>query len=366
MRVAFLILVLLHALIQLLGFVKGFGLKEVKELTLPITKPLGLWWLLAAMLLATYAVLQYANYRFAWLFGLLAVIISQVLIVLFWKDAKFGTIPNLIIFIVSIMAYGQFSFQKMTHAETQQLLSQVQPSAQKPISEKNIEKLPGPVQKWLRVSGVLNKPAINVAKITQEAQMKMKPEQQRWMAASAIQYSTTQEPAFIWTVDAKMNTFLFFCGRDKFTNGKGEMLIKLNALFNMVNQQGEKLDEGSLQRFLGEMVWLPSLALSSHITWESINDTVAKATLTYKGTNGSGYFYFNADGDFTKFSTMRFMGNKERSKRHEWVLLVDGYGVFEGIKIPTDMTATWKLENGDWTWLKLKVTDVKYNGNALP
>ena len=25
------------------------------------------------------------------------------------------------------------------------------------------------------------------------------------------------------------------------------------------------------------------------------------------------------------------------------------------------MTATWKLENEDWTWLKLEVVDIDYN-----
>ena len=34
MRIIFLIIVILHGLIHLLGFVKGIGLKEVKELTL--------------------------------------------------------------------------------------------------------------------------------------------------------------------------------------------------------------------------------------------------------------------------------------------------------------------------------------------
>jgi hypothetical protein len=28
------------------------------------------------------------------------------------------------------------------------------------------------------------------------------------------------------------------------------------------------------------------------------------------------------------------------------------------------MTSTWKLDEKDWTWLKLEVTDIKYNKNA--
>ena len=118
----------------------------------------------------------------------------------------------------------------------------------------------------------------------------MKPEQEKWMTASAIQYTTIDNPAFIWKVDVKMNSLLNFQGLDKFENGKGEMLIKINSLINVVNEQGKKLDEGTLQRYLGEMVWFPSLALSPYITWVQINDTTAKATMSYKGTHGSGTF----------------------------------------------------------------------------
>jgi hypothetical protein len=45
MKIAFFLIVLLHGLIHLFGFVKGFELREVKELTLPISKTLGVVWL---------------------------------------------------------------------------------------------------------------------------------------------------------------------------------------------------------------------------------------------------------------------------------------------------------------------------------
>jgi hypothetical protein len=178
------------------------------------------------------------------------------------------------------------------------------------------------------------------------------------------QYTTIDNPAFIWTVDVKMNSFLSFQGRDKYDEGKGEMLIKLNSLFNVVNERGEKLDEGTLQRYLGEMVWFPSLALSPYITWEQIDENTAKATMTYKGTSGSGTFYFNSNGVVTKFSALRFNGNDTHAKRQNWEMNILDYKTFEGIKVPAKMTSTWKLDEEDWTWLKLEVTEIKYNKNA--
>ncbi len=143
------------------------------------------------------------------------------------------------------------------------------------------------------------------------------------------------------------------------------MLIKLNSLINVVNEQGEKLDEGTLQRYLGEMVWFPSLALSPYITWEPIDDTTAKATMTYEGTTGSGTFYFNTNGDVTKFSALRYKGNEEGANRHEWIMNISEHKTFEGIKVPAVMSSTWKLDEGDWTWLKLEVKDIQYNENVI-
>jgi len=366
MRIFFLIFVLLHALIHLLGFVKGFGIREVKELTLPITKPAGLLWLSATALLVAYAISYLAHSRHAWLIGFIAVAVSQVLIILFWKDARFGTLPNIIILLVSLASYGHYRFQNLTRQETEDLISKCSRIQEgKIISESDISRLPDPVKKWLNNSGVTGKPFISVAKSVQQAEMKMKPGQEKWMKASAVQYSFIYVPSFIWIADVRMNSLLKFSGRDRFADGKGEMLIKLNSLINIVNEQGEKLDEAALQRYLGEMIWFPSLALSEYITWQQVDDSTVTATMSYKGTTGSGTFYFDGNGDFVKFSALRYMGNKPDSKRYEWVILVDGYKTFEGIKVPSEMTATWKLEEGDWTWLKLEIAEIKYNENAI-
>lgn len=364
MKVIFFVIVLLHGLIHLLGFLKGFELREVKELTLPISKPLGFVWLTATILFLTYGMLYFLNSKYAWLLGLIAVVISQVIILQFWKDAKFGTLPNIIVLAVSIASFGYYNFQRIIQQETAQLLNKNASVENRILNEIDLVNLPFPVKNWLKNCGALGKSFISLGKVTQTAEMQMKPDQDNWLTATATQYTSIDNPAFIWTVDVKMNRFLSFQGRDKYDEGKGEMLIKLNSLFSVVNERGEKLDEGTLQRYLGEMVWFPSLALSQYITWEQIDENTAKATMTYKGTSGSGTFYFNSYGDVIKFSALRFNGNDTDAKRRNWVMNILDYKTFEGIKVPAKMTSTWKLDDKDWTWLKLEVEDIKYNNNA--
>ncbi len=282
MKIAFLILIFIHGLIHFLGFLKGFGFKDVKEMTHPISQSMGLMWLTATLLFLIYGILQLANTRYSWIIGFIAVAVSQILIIIFWKDAKFGTIPNIAILLVSIISYGNYNFNQLTERETGDILSQSKLSKERIISENDLEELPPSVKKWLRHSGVMGKPYISSGKVLQQAEMKLKPEQEKWFPAKASQYTTIDLPAFIWTTDVKMNNFINFRGRDKFEDGQGQMLIKLNSLINVVDEKGKKLNESTIQRYLGEMVWFPSLAISPYVTWQELNDTTATATINYK------------------------------------------------------------------------------------
>ncbi|WP_324720827.1 DUF6544 family protein [Salinimicrobium sp. HB62] len=361
MRIAFLILIILHGLIHFLGFLKGFGIAEVKELSLSISRPVGLVWLATGLLFLVYGISWWTGYKFSWVIGIIAVVISQILIIIYWEEAKAATLPNLIVLIVAIVSFGSYNFNRLVQADTNRILNRTQLTPEKAVSEEDLQGLPQPVQEWLRRSGIIGKPFISNGSVLQKLEMKMKPEQEKWLQANALQYSTVDVPAFIWSVDARMNSFIGFLGRDKFEGGKGEMLIKLEGLVNVVDEKGEKLDEGSLQRYLGEMVWLPTLALSPYVSWEAVDDTTAVATLIYKDSRGSGTFSFNSDGDFIRFSALRYKGNESTAQRYPWVLNVQEHKSFEGIRVPSKMSATWKLEHQDWTWLKLEIVDINYN-----
>ncbi|MFP4366525.1 MAG: DUF6544 family protein [Bacteroidales bacterium] len=361
MKYIFSVLIFLHGTIHLMGFVKGFNLASIEGLSGNITRTAAIFWLLAFILFVVSGTGYLAGKLFWPVTAIAALVISAILITGMWSETKYGMIPNLIILAVTITFLSSCSISKMVSREKDNILSGLTFSDDVLITETDIAGLPVPVYNWLKSTGIVGKPKIYCARINQTALMKMKPGQKDWYKAEALQYTTTENPAFIWTVKMNMAPVIKIKGRDKFVDGKGEMLIRMNSLVNIVNEKGEKLDEGTLQRYLGELVWLPSLATSPYITWEQIDDFTAKATMTYKETEGSGVFHFNEHGDFVKFTALRFKGNENDARRHNWVLTVDDYSFFEGIKVPSKMKATWELDEGDWTWLKLEVINIRYN-----
>ncbi len=365
MKWFFFIIIIIHALIHLLGFLKAFNLAEINQLTQYISKPTGMFWLIALLLLLLSAILFIANDNLWWIPAIIGVILSQILIIVFWSDAKFGTIPNILIILVAIIAFADWSFSRNVEKEISEMLSN--PTDKKEmLTEDKISEFPSIIQKWLKNSGAVGKEIIHTVRLKQTGQIKMKPGQKDWYQSEAEQYFVADNPAFIWKVKVDMMPLIFFTGRDMFKDGKGTMLIKILSLINVVNtSDNEKINQGSLQRYLGEIIWFPTAAVSPYIKWEEIDSLSAKATMNYKGTTGSATFTFNKNGDFVKFSAMRYMGTEENSQQKEWIITLNDYKTFNGIKIPVKGEATWKLDEGDFTWYKLEIYDVEYNQQGM-
>ncbi len=361
-KILFLILLVLHGFIHLMGFVKAFNFAAIKELTLYISKPIGIIWLLTFLFFIVAAIQLLSENELWWGAAFIGLLVSQTLIILYWQDAKFGTIPNVIILIAVLISYTNFSFNKSVGREITAMLSDMKKETPGLVTEENITHLPAPVQRWMLNNGIIGNQYISSVRVKQQGLMKTSPEDEEWSKAEAIQFVTINPPAFIWKVDMQMMSFIDVAGRDKYIDGRGEMLIKLFSVFPVVNSSdNEKINAGTLQRFLGEIVWYPSAALSPYIIWEAIDDYSAKATMEYKGTTGSGIFYFDDEGNFKQFSAQRYMGSEDDSTLKEWIIKAIEYKEMDGIKVPVKLEATWRLDEGDWTWLKLEITEIEYN-----
>src|SRR5690606_21654789 len=100
--------------------------------------------------------------------------------------------------------------------------------------------------------------------------------------------------------------FLHKMGRDKYYEGKGNMLIKILSLITVADAAGEEIDQGTLVRYLAETVWFPTAALSNYIEWKQTVQDSAEATMSYKETTASGVFTFNEKGDVVDFTAQRY------------------------------------------------------------
>ena len=366
-RIIFSFIIFLHGLIHLSGFVKEWKLIQVKQLTGEtlislsggLSETVGILWLTACLLFILSGVAYLLGKGWWWMVAVIAIVISQILIIIYWKDAKFGTIANFIILIACVLSYGSWSFDRMVKDELKSFLSKKEVE-KRIVTSEMIDELPPVVQKWLKRSNIVGKEIIQLAYLNQKGKMKTKPDGS-WMSVDAEQYITASPPGFLWIADVK-SSLLHLSGRDKYEEGRGHMLIKLFSLIPVVDAKGKEIDQGALLRYLGEIVWAPSAALSDYITWEEIDSTTARATMSYGGITASGIFKFDENGDFVSFEADRYYYRKEGSTLERWVITAKkNYKEFGGIRVPVTLSVAWKFETGDFTWYKLEIREINYN-----
>ncbi len=226
----------------------------------------------------------------------------------------------------------------------------------------DIQQLPFPVQNWLKASGALQADPIHHVFIKQKLRMQMDPAKPKWFDATADQLITVSPPAFNWSVKVKTGMVHGITGRDRFENGSGEMVIKLASMVPVAKSKSNiKVDQATLQRFLAEIVWYPSAVLCPYVSWESLDAYSARATMAFQGTSGTGIFYFNRNGEFKEFRAERYKDTGPKARPIEWIVTSEKTETREGIKIPVKLSAAWKLDSGNWTWLKLEVSEITYN-----
>ena len=368
-RIVVSILLLLHGCLHFNGFAQEFGLFKVEQIMAtpifalsPVTaKTFAILWLAVGLLYIATAIFFFTKKNTWWQLAFISVLLSQLLIILNWPAAKWGTTLNIFVLAGAFISWKEQQFKLMVKNETKDLFKLEKWHNRNIITEEMIRNLPYPVYNWLAHCGIVGREDIFCVRLKQVGSMRLKPNSSKWITTCAEQYFTAHNPAFTWMAKMKFNSLLSVSGRDKFVNGQGNMLIKAVSCFTIANESGAKIDEGTMQRFLSEIVWFPSAALNKNIHWEPIDSLHAKATLEINNISASVIFGFNERAEVSECTADRYNGNKPGSLRQKWIVSIKETGIKNGIRIPLKVQVTWKLNSGDFTWYKLSITDIAYN-----
>lgn len=369
-RIVVSILLVVHAIIHLMGFLSEWNFAIAQNFSIepsPVLsdiggKAIGLLWILCAIGFFSSFVLFLFRRRW-WLVGAVSLIISQSLIILYWEDAKYGTLVNVIILIATVLSYHQEKFNHLVKNEIKDLMNTQTTESQATITLESLTQLPPVVQKWLVRSNIIGKEKIRTIHLKQRGLLRSKPEG-KWMPLEAEQHIVTNPPGFIWKAKIDAGYFLTINGRDKLEHGKGHMLIKAANTITVADSAGKEIDQGAMMRYLAEIMWFPTASLNKNIRWQYVNDTSARAVLLDGDKSISGLFLFDQNGDVVGFEGKRYGDFNDLYSLETWAIDVKGYQDFHGIRIANKSEVTWRLKTGDFNWLKIEVTDIDFNFNT--
>ena len=365
LRIMFASMLVIHSLLHLIGVEKEWNIswhgqrpaQTLLQFTGNTSKIAGGAWLLASVLFMCGAVGYLLQKEWYWIPAAGALVISQVLVIIDWQDARYGTIVNIMILVMVIFSAAAMHFGRKIAQEVDSIKSQAQTN-EIMITKNIVSSLPRNVQAWLRESNVVGRKTPNVIRLLQKGSMRTKPEG-KWMPFEAIQYFTIDPPAFIWSAKIKAFPLFTIAGRDKYQNGEGNMLIKPLYIITAANSRGEEINQGTLLRYMAEMAWFPQAAGSKYLHWEYIDEHRARVTMQYGGTAASGVYLFNDDGRVAGFEALRYGDFEGTYRKEKWSVAATGYKTFNGIGIGNKNEVTWKLKEGDFKWLKLEITDIE-------
>lgn len=230
------------------------------------------------------------------------------------------------------------------------------------FTENDLAALPPPVQKYFRYCGYLGTPKMwNMRASFKDVDFVLSQDKPK-VKIDYVQYNFVNEPVRFAFIDTSMYG-LPFQGLDAFQNGKGSMKGVLGKAFTLFDQKGKDMDKASLVTCLAESLIVPNFALQDFIKWEPIDDTHAKATITYDGMSVGGVFTFDKNGAMTNFTTddRTYIDVNGNVRKVKWSAICGSYKETNGIKHPTALKAIWHLNTGDLVYFDSHNAAIQFN-----
>jgi hypothetical protein len=232
------------------------------------------------------------------------------------------------------------------------LLRRPRPVARAPVAAGELDRLPEPVARWLRASGVVGAPIPAVVYIEQEGRLRTGAGS-RWLPFRARQWATSDPPGFLWLARASLGPGVWVGIRDAFDGDHGRSGAALWGLVPAGAATGPEIDAASLQRWLGELGWLPAAALDGRIAWRQTGPDEAEATMTVGAATASVAFAFDGAGRLRRVEADRWRADVGAVQR--WRVYLSGWTPRGGIVAPSVAEAVWDDPAGAFTAFQLRI-----------
>ena len=358
------VLFVIHGLIHLMGVAKAFGLAELPQLTRPISREMGLLWLVAAALMLTSGALFALWPRYWWITGAVALVVSQLVIVSAWRDAWAGTIVNAVLLLVvahGCLTQGPWSFRAEFDRDVARRAATL--PATPTITEHDLAPLPEAVQRYLRATGVVGQPRVHSYRLRFRGRIRSAPDT-AWMPFDADQHSFTAAPARLFLMRARMFGLPVEAWH-RLADGHAIMKVTVAGLVPMVNASGEVMDRSEAVTLFNDMCLLaPGTLIDRNIRWEPVDAHTVRAHFTHYAQTISAMLFFDAEGLLTNFVSddrSRASADGTSFTRLRFSTPVRGYRQYGPVRLPQYGEARYHFPEGEFTYGEFDLQEVSYN-----
>jgi len=364
MRIAFSLLITLHAIIHIMGFAKAFGLASLEQLRVPISQPMGVLWLIAAVLLiATVAVFFFAP-RWFWLVGALGLVASQTAIITSWGDARFGTLANIALLasvIYGAFAWGPFGlraeYERLVRDGLAKAATNTRPQN---ITEADLAVLPSLVQRYLRFAGVVGTPRIQGFRARLTGRIRSLATAS-WMPFVAEQYNFYEPPRrYFWLEATRCG--LPVDGLHAYGETDASMRIRLLSLVPVIDLCGSDMMRAETVTIFNDMCILaPGSLLNPSICWREIDTNSVEATYTNGPHTIRAMLVFDDSGALINFHSDDRPALAENGKTllpQRWSTPIREYQTFGPYRLAARAEGRYAPTSGEYAYIEIEVREV--------
>lgn len=357
-----LIVVVLHGLIHAIGFAKAIRSLKVNGPAEKISRVAGISWLLAATLFLATAVTSFLDYDLWWIGAFASLLLSQLLIISKWRDARWGTPINIALCVWAISGLLAWNFKRDYADKVRDSIHEDTSAVVTLLEEKDIAHLPYAVQRYLRYCNVLHKPVVTNFKVCFRGRIR-KNDGSGWMNFSSEQFNFIRSTRRFFFMDATMK-HLPVSGFHCFNNASAFMDIRLASALRIVYESGPEMDTAETVTFFNDMCCLaPATLIDSRIRWFDADSEKVRTVFTNNGISISAWLYFNKDGALTNFvSSDRYATMNDGSmKKLRWATPLKDYRMTSDTRLAHYAETIYTYPEGDFCYGEFRATAVAYN-----
>jgi len=366
MRFLFVAFLVLHGLIHLMGFAKAYGFAELPQLRTPISPPAGVAWLVAAVLFVVAGVCVYAVPRWWWAVGACALVVSTPVIWSSWADAKAGAVANVVVLVAVVVGAamnGPWSLRAQYHRDIAVPLAETRIQALPVVTDADLAPLPAPVQRYLRLAGVVGRERVSNFRARMRGRIRSGPDA-AWMPLEAEQHNFIDDSARHFYMTASM-FLLPIDGYHRFVGPEATMVVKALGLIPVATNAGPEMAQAETVAVFNDMcVMAPATLIDPAIAWETVDAHTVRATFTRGANVARADLVFNDEGELVNF----FSNDRRRAPADggamvpvRWSTPLSQYRIHDAFRLPGRGEARWHEPGGDYAYIELDIDDIAFN-----
>ena len=181
----------------------------------------------------------------------------------------------------------------------------------------------------------------------------------RWIPFSAEETIEAQRSAFLWVARLSVGRASTLTVTDGYQDGHGWAGTGIDAEAPAAHATGPDFDRGELQRYLGEIVLCPPILLAhSSLIWTAVGPSTLRVRDGADPTGAVVEIELDATGAplACRAARPRLVG--KRSVVTPWSGEYGSSKLWDGLRVPSRLEASWILPQGAFTYVREEVVSL--------